>query len=43
MKLDCLSVQTDPPASYEEGEVESCQPTTLAVVVRAIRESETVT
>jgi hypothetical protein len=43
MKLYCLSVQMDSPASYEKEEVEACQPTKLVVVFRAIRNTETVT
>ena len=43
MKLHCLSVQIDSPASCEEEEVKACQPTELVVVFRAIRDTETVT
>lgn len=43
MKLHCLSVQMDSPASCETEEVNSCQPTKLVVVFRAIRDTETVT
>lgn len=43
MKLHCLSVQMDSPASCENEEVNFCQPTKLVVVFRAIRDTETVT
>lgn len=43
MKLHCLSVQLDSPASCEKEEGKACQPTKMVVVVRAIKDTDMVT